>query len=350
MAVTGRRVNQRSKQRKRPTQMDVARLAEVSQPVVSYVLSGDARASVAAETRQRVLDAIEQLGYVPHHAARSLRGQRTFTIAGIIPDITNPFYPAFERGIQDVAEAAGYDLITYNTDGLLEKERKSLRSALAGRVDGIIVTPFQIPLTECVPLVDNGVAVVAFSLETPPPGAALDTFAIDSAAAATTAVTYLIERGHRRIGMVAGEENTPPRELRVRGYREALSARGLLFDSMLVRGSDFNEAGGYQAARELLRLSARPTAIFAANDLMAFGAMAAIREAGLRIPDDVAIVGFDDIPAARLVEPPLTTIAQYPERLGARAAELLLERLRAETQPAGRHVPMPFDLVVRASA
>jgi LacI family transcriptional regulator len=330
--------------------MDVARLAEVSQPVVSYVLSGDARASVAAETRQRVLDAIEQLGYVPHHAARSLRGQRTFTIAGIIPDITNPFYPAFERGIQDVAEAAGYDLITYNTDGLLAKERKSLRSALAGRVDGIIVTPFQIPLEECAQLVDKGVAVVALTLDPPPPGAALDTLAIDSMAAAMTAVTYLIERGHRRIGMVAGEEDTPPRELRVRGYREALSARGLLFDSMLVRGAEFNEAGGHQAAQELLRLPERPTAIFAANDLMAFGAMAAVREAGLRIPDNVAVVGFDDIPAARLVEPPLTTIAQYPERLGARAAELLLERLRAETPPVGRQIPMPFDLVVRASA
>ena len=117
---------------------------------------------------------------------------------------------------------------------------------------------------------------------------------------------------------------------------------------MLVRGADFNEAGGLSArARSCLRLSERPTAIFAANDLMAMGAMAAIREAGLRIPDDVAIVGFDDVPAARLVEPPLTTIAQYPERLGARAAELLLERLSGDGPPEGRHVLMPFDLIVR---
>jgi LacI family transcriptional regulator len=328
----------------------VARLAEVSQPVVSYVLSGDSRASVAADTRQRVLDAIEQLGYVPHHAARSLRGQRTYTIAGIIPDITNPFYPAFERGIQDVAEAAGYDLITYNTDGLLEKERKCLRSALAGRVDGIIITPFRVPLSECVHLVEEGVAVVALTHEQPPADAALDTLAIDSTAAAMAAVTYLTERGHHRIGMVAGEAGTPPREDRVRGYIEALSARHLHFDSMLVRGADFSEAGGFQATRELLRLPQRPTALFAANDLMAIGAMAACREVGLRIPDDIAIVGFDDIPAARLVEPPLTTVAQYPERLGAHAAELLLQRLAEEGPPDGRHVAMPFDLIIRASA
>jgi LacI family transcriptional regulator len=329
----------------------VARLAAVSQPVVSYVLSGDPHAPVAPGTRQRVLAAISQLGYLPDHSARSLRRRRTSTVAGIIPDITNPFYPAFERGIQDVAEREGYDLITYNTDGILEKERKCLRSALAGRVDGVIITPFRVPLAECAALVESGVAVVALTPELPPHGVEpLDTLSIDCVAAARTAVTYLIARGHRRIGMVAGEAGTPPREDRVRGYTEALREQGLLFDRMLVRGADFSEAGGYAAAQELLRLAERPSAIFAANDLMAMGAVAALREAGLDVPHDVAIVGFDDIPAARLVSPPLTTIAQYPERLGARAAQLLLERLAGEGPPNGRRVEMPFDLILRQSA
>jgi LacI family transcriptional regulator len=326
-------------------------MAAVSQPVVSYVLSGDPDAPVAAATRQRVLEAIEQLGYVPDHTARSLRSRRTFTIAGVIPDITNPFYPAFERGIQDVAEAAGYDLITYNTDGKLEKERKFLRSALAGRVDGIIITPFHVPMAECAALVEAGVATVALTAVQPEPDSPpLDTVGIDNVAAARTAVMYLIERGHRRIGMVAGEAGTPPREDRVRGYSDALCEQGLLFDQMLVRGSDFTETGGYAGTQELLRLAEPPTALFAANDLMAMGAMAALSEAGLRVPVDMAVVGFDDIPAARLVAPPLTTIAQYPERLGAMAAQLLLERLSGEGPPEGRRVMMPFDLVIRSSA
>ena len=338
-------------QRKRPTQADVARLAAVSQPVVSYVLSGDPLAPVAPATRQRVLEAIAALGYVPDHAARSLRRRRTSTIASVIPDITNPFYPAFERGIQDVAEDAGYDLIAYNTDGKLERERKFLRSALAGRVDGIIVTPFHVSLSECAGLVAQGIAVVALTSEQPPlADPPLDTLAIDGAAAARRAVTYLIDRGHRRIGMVAGEPGTPPREARVRGYVEALTERGLRVDQMLVRGADFNEEGGYVAMQELLRLANRPSAVFAANDLMAFGAMTAAREVGLRIPEDVAIAGFDDIPAARLVQPPLTTVAQYPHRLGVRAAELLLERLRGAAPAWGRYELMPFDLIVRQSA
>ena len=281
---------------------------------------------------------------------RSLRQRRTNTIAGVIPDITNPFYPAFERGIQDVAERSGFDLITYNTDGKMEKERKFLQSALAGRVDGVIITPFHLPLTECLELVRAGVAVVALTSEPPIAEPPLDTLAIDSVAAARAAVMYLIERGHRRIGMVAGEAGTPPREDRVRGYEAALAEHGLLYDRMLVRGADFTEAGGYGATIELLRLSERPSAIFAANDLMAMGATAAIRGAGLRIPEDVAIVGFDDVPAARLVEPPLTTVAQYPERQGACAAELLMERLAGEGPAEGRRVSMPFDLIVRRSA
>ena len=337
--------------RKRPTQADVARLAAVSQPVVSYVLSESAAMPVAAETRQRVLDAIATLDYVPDHNARSLRRRRTFTIAGIIPDITNPFYPAFERAIQDVAEPAGFDLITYNTDGDLEKERKCLRSALAGRVDGVIITPFRVPLAECAQLVKAGIPVVALTSEVPPSGdTPLDTLSIDGIAAARVAVDYLIDRGHRRIGMVAGDAGTPPRESRVLGYIEALRRRELLFDRMLVRGSDFTETGGYDAAAELLRLAIPPTAIFAANDLMALGAMTAVREAGLRIPDNIAIVGFDDIPAARLITPALTTVAQYPDQLGTRAAELLTERLAGGAAPHSQRIDMPFDLIVRASA
>jgi LacI family transcriptional regulator len=250
-----------------------------------------------------------------------------------------------------VTDAAGDDLITYNTDGEIERERKFRCSALEGRVDGVVITPFHVPLRECAILAAAGVAVVALTTEPPPEDAApLNTLAIDCVAAARTAVDYLIAQGHTRIGMVAGEAGTPPREDRVRGYTQALQEHGLLFDRMLVRGADFKEQGGDHATQGLLRLAERPTAFFAANNLMAMGAMSALREAGLRVPRDIAVIGFDDIPGTRLVDPALTTIAQYPERLGARAAQLLLDRLGVGGPATGRHIEMPFGLVVRQSA
>ena len=343
-------MTQSSTRRKRPTQADVARLAAVSQPVVSYVLSDNPLASVAPATRRRVLEAIAQLGYVPDATARSLRTRKTSTIAGIIPDITNPFYPAFERGIQDVAERHGYDLIVANTDGDPEKEARCLRSALQGRVDGLIGVFFHVSVTELRPLLERPMPVVR--LEAAPKLAGplpLDNLCVDNAAAARDAVAYLIGRGHRTIGMIAGRDG--PRAARVRGYRRALAEHDLPADDRLIVEGDFRKGGGERATRELLARTPRPTAIFAANDVMAMGALIAVRAAGLRVPADVAVVGFDDIFAAKLVSPPLTTVAQFPERLGRRAAELLLERLDGRA-PAdgGRSEELPYELIVRESA
>jgi LacI family transcriptional regulator len=335
--------------RKRPTQADVARLAAVSQPVVSYVLSGDAAAPVSPETRRRVLAAIEELGYVPDRAARSLRLRRTLTIAGVIPDITNPFYPAFERGIQDVAERHGHDLIVYNTDGDPAKEARCLRALLDGRVDGVVAVFFHLSARDLRPLLERHVAVVRLEAGPKRVGALpLDNVYVDNAAAARDAVAYLLDRGHRRIGTIAGRGG--PRQARLQGYRRALAERGVPVDERLVCLTVFAEGGGQAAMAQLLALTPRPTAVFAANDLMAMGALIALREAGLRAPDDVAVVGFDDIPAARLVEPPLTTVAQFPERLGRRAAEFLFERLAGTAPPGGRSEAMPYELVVRRSA
>jgi len=333
---------------KRPTQADVARLAAVSQPVVSYVLNTDALVPVAPETRRRVLAAIAQLGYVPDRAARSLRLRKTFTIAGIIPDITNAFYPAFERGIQDVAESRGYDVIVYNTDGEAEKEARCLSSA-QGRVDGIIAVFFHMTANDLRPLLERQVAVVrleATRQETGP--LPLDNLYVDNVAAARDAVAYLIGRGHRRIGMIAGRGG--PRQPRVLGYRRALAEHGIPFAPRLVRETEFVEGGGYETMRELLQWSPQPTAVFAANDLLAMGALVALREAGLQVPADVAVVGFDDIPVARLVDPPLTTVAQFPRQLGRRAAEILFERLTGAALEGGRCEERPYELVVRASA
>jgi len=337
------------KRKKRPTQADVARLAEVSQATVSQVLNASTTSAVPETTRNRILAAARSLGYAPHHAARSLRTQRTHAIAAIIPDITNPFYPAFARGIQDAAEARGYDLVVYNTDGDAERERKYLLSAQHGRVDGVISVLFNPMIAELAGLLDTGVGVVLLRPEASPPGdLPIDCIYVNNAAAAHAVVAHLIERGHRRIAMLSGQSG--PHDLRIRGYRDALAEHGLPFDPGLLRESGYTEVGGYHGMQALLQAGEPFTAVFAANDLMAIGALLAIQESGRRAPDDIAVAGLDDIPAARLVTPPLTTITQFQDQLGRRAADLLIDRLTGQAPEQPRCEEMPFQLIVRRSS
>lgn len=338
-----------SETNRRPTQADVARLAGVSQAMVSYVLNNTPSVTIPDDTRQRVLDAIESLGYVPYSAGRNLRTRKSFTIAGIIPDITNPFYPAFERGIQDVAREHGHDLITCNTDGIAAHEHAYLRLAQQGRVDGLVAVFFHLTSVQLRPLLEQGVAIVRLEPGRKRVGPLpLDNIYVDNMSAAREATTYLIERGHRHIAMLAGRSG--PQQARVRGYRQAMTEAGLTESDMLVHGSGFTEDAGYRDMQHILASEPRPTAVFAANDLIAMGALIALRHAGLRVPEDIAIIGFDDIPAARLVNPPLTTVSQFPEHLGRRAAEMLFERLGGTVTGRGRSELMPHRIIVRESA
>jgi LacI family transcriptional regulator len=173
---------------------------------------------------------------------------------------------------------------------------------------------------------------------------------IDNARAAYDLVSYLLERGYNCIGMIAGEEDTPPRLGRIRGYSRALAERNIHLDEILIRGGYYHQSGGYQGMRDLLSLSRRPNAVFAANDLMAMGALVAVREAGLRVPEDIAIAGFDDIPAAALVDPPLTTVTQFQDQIGRRATEMLFERINGTAPEEMRAVEMPYQLIIRKSA
>lgn len=333
---------------RRPTQADVARAAGVSQAMVSYVLNNKGTVTAPEATRTRILDVVAQLGYIPDRHAQILRTGKTYTIACVIPDITNPFYPAFARGIQDVAEGRGYDFISYNTDGTAEKEERCLRSLQQGHVDGVIATLFHLKAAEMRPLWERGIAIVRFEARRPRPiDAPIDFIYLDNQAAAHAMVSYLIDRGHTRIGMIAGHQG--PRSARVRGYRDVLAERGIAVDEDLIRDSGFNEEGGYRGMTDLLACASPPTAVFAANDLIALGAMMAVREAGLRVPTDIAIAGFDDIPAARFVSPPLTTMAQSEQSIGRRAAAMVLERLNDAATGTGRCEEMPYKLVVRGS-
>jgi LacI family transcriptional regulator len=331
-----------------PTQKDIAGLAKVSQATVSLVLNGVGESSVPLVTQRKVLRAAKKLGYVPNRVAQSLRTRRTKTIACIVPDITNPFYPALERGAQKSAETHGYDVLTCNTDGLSANERKCMDRLLEGRVDGVIGVFFHVTARDLLPLLEREIAVVRIEANPKKVGSwPLDNLFVDNVSGAKAATEYLIGRGHRRIAMIAGTGG--PESNRVSGYLQAL--RDASLTPQLASHGDFNEEGGYRATKEILAPGARPTAIFAANDLMALGAMTAIREAGLTIPDDIALMGFDDIFAARFVTPPLSTINMFQSELGRVAAEMVIERLNElPPQTSGRQRQMPFEVVKRQSA
>jgi LacI family transcriptional regulator len=326
----------------------VARLAGVSQATVSYIFNDTPAIRIPEATRLRIQAAIAELGYEPDRAARTLRTRKTHTIACIIPDITNPFYPALLRGIQDEAGSQDYDVLTYNTDGQPEKEARCLRSVQQGRVDGVISVLFHQTAAQLRDLLERGISVVRLESEQKEAGVwPIDNVYVDSVAAARTIVTHLVDRGHRRIAVIGGRRG--PRPARVLGYLRALSEHGIELDDRLIREGEFQEHEARVAMRQLLSLASPPTAVFAVNDLMAIGALVAIRDVGLHVPEAIAVAGFDDIPAAQFVSPTLTTIAQHPERLGRRAAAMLLERLRGEAPSHGRCEEMPYELVVRES-
>jgi LacI family transcriptional regulator len=321
--------------------------------MVSYVLNNNANISIPPETRQRILDAIAQLDYVPNRAARELRTNQTRTIMCVVPDITNQFHTVFARGIQKVTRQHGYEFILYNTDRSASIERGSLQFIQQGRVDGVIMTVFYVRATDLIPLLEKGIAVVAQGPNIMPRQVRdypLDSLHVDDSGAAHAAMTYLIERGHERIGMIAGNVGSPPRIRRERGYRETLREHGIEVDEALIVDGDFQIEGGYLGMKELLAQSPLVTAVFAASDLMAIGALRAIKEVGLTVPDDISIIGFDDIPLARLVTPALTTVAQFQEEMGVRAAQMLFERLEESAPDGGRHEVMPYELIVRESA
>ena len=330
---------------RRITQKDVAQRAGVSQAMVSIALSRNTSA-VPVETLDRINAAAAELGYVPNRFAQALKTNRTMTIACIVPDITNPYYPALIRGIQSVAESQSYDVIAVNTDGQADRERHFLNWSRQGRVDGVIGVFWTLRAQDFVDVLKAGVPVVRIEPTRKSTGdIPLDNIYVDNLAASYAMVRHLIGRGHLGISMVAGRGG--PQTVRVDGYMTALAEAGGEPD--VVLDEQFNEEGGFRAAQVILARKVRPTAIFAANDLMAIGVMQALREAELSVPGDVAVAGFDDISAARLVSPGLTTVAQFQYDIGVRAAEILLGRLHETTPGTGTAVEMPFQMIERGS-
>lgn len=329
---------------------DVAKLANVSQSTVSRVLNGtEDGIPIGEETRQRVMEAVETLGYYPNLYAGSLRGQKTFMLAMMVADIANPFYHPMVRAVQDVAHTHRYDVMIANTDHTRDGEMAFVESVIRRPVDGIILVPYHLTETDLERLmVRSGGAVATLGQHVNHPQ--VDTVYADDERAVLEAITWLIrERGHRRIGFIGVTSSFSVGVRRREAFLKAMRHAGLPIYPELFEIGDWSSESGEHAMNVFLALSNPPTAVFAVNDLMAIGAMEAVQKAGRCVPQDVAVLGFDDIPPATWVRPRLTTIAQHPAEMGRVMATAVFERILGEYSGLGRRFEVPCRLIVRES-
>lgn len=332
-----------------PTMADVARSAGVSVATVSHVLN-DTR-PVLPHTRQAVLDAIDELGYTPNTLARSLVTSRTRSIGLAVSAISNPYFTEILQGVEASALEHGYSLLIADPHDDPGHERKVVQLLHERRVDGMIVAPSADPRELVAYLGRHDVPTVLLDrlLDSPADGVArFDQVCADSAEPTAELVTHLAGLGHRRIALVAGRPGLSTTRERITGYRHGLATAGLPYDERLVVHGDSEAAGAERATAALLSLAAPPTGLVTANNAMTIGALRALRERGLSVPDDIALCCFDDFPWADLFAPRLTAIAQPSKDLGAQAVRLLLDRLAAPDRPA-RTVRLTCTFVHRTS-
>ena len=335
------------------TSRDVAKRAGVSRTTVSFVLNDVEGSNISPATRRRVLAVAEELGYVPHAAAQALAGQRTQIIGLVFPRSyhhlpTHFFLLQILDGLLDVVQENGLRLLI---DSLGESQGKQsyLELVRAKRIDGLIVLDPRSDNPALQALAEDGFPLVLIGDLA---GAKICSVDVDNRAAAAVAVAHLLARGHRRIACITNAPLSGYRvtEERLLGYRDALAAAGVAFDKSLVRYGEYTPESGFSSMNSLLdEVAPPPTAAFVASDVVAFGAMAAIQQRHLRIPEDIAVVGFDDVPLARFVNPPLTTVQLPAAEQGRRAGELLLD-LILKRADAGRRVLLDTALIVRASS
>jgi LacI family transcriptional regulator len=332
--------------RKKPniTIIDVARESGVSYSTVSRVLSGFE--FVKESTRKRVLETAERLGYVANLQARSLAGGRSQIVGLLVPSLDNSYIGEITRGVDEELAKTNYNLMLYTTHRQMGKEAAYVHTIANGLSDGLLLLVPSVPTSYLDALHERSFPYVLIDQT--------DTTGKSSVVNSTNwqgaydATKYLIELGHRRIGFITGMMELSSSTDRLEGYKAALADHNISFVEELTATGDFQRQGGYLGAQKLLELSTHPTAIFASNDLSAFGAMEAIREHGLSIPNDISILGFDDIPQAEMTHPKLTTVRQPLDQMGRVAVKLLLEHIENPDRPA-RHVTLATRLVVRDS-
>lgn len=328
------------------TLRDVAREAKVSVSTASRYVRQDGY--VSPQAGHRISAAMRQLGYRPNGVARSLRHKRTSTLALVVPEIENPFFTTVSRGVEDVANAAGYAVIFCNTDENEEKQARYLHALLERKIDGLLVVPCGAGAGEqCRMLANAGEPFVFIDREVA--GIAADAVVGDNEDGACRLMRHLLTLGHRRIGLVGGNPRDSVSWQRRAGYTAALVDAGITVDPVLVCEADWSMESGWHCTRDLLGLEQPPTALFCTNNLLAVGALMALREAGARVPEDVALVCFEDIELASLLDPWLTVAVQPALEMGVRAATLLLARLAGQAAPPPVREVLPVQLIVRRS-
>jgi LacI family transcriptional regulator, repressor for deo operon, udp, cdd, tsx, nupC, and nupG len=322
---------------------DVAKLANVSTATVSRVLRN--ADNVTEETRKRVLEAIEKLNYQPNVLGRYLRRMETETVLVVVPDITNPFFSKVLRGIESVAIQNGYQVLLGDTQNNVRLEEEYLNLLRQKQVDGTIFLTARISRELIEEMSRQFPVVLACEYFE---GAKIPTVSIDNISSARKATEHLIKLGHRRIAHLSGPMNIILSRDRLRGYQQAMMQYELDIDPVLIQEGDFTYELGYNLTLKLLALEKPPTAIFAANDEMAIGAIKAIRKLSLRVPDDIAVVGFDDIKIASIFEPNLTTISQPMFEIGEKAMNLLLQLIEGNELDKRQFV-LEDTLIIRDS-
>jgi DNA-binding LacI/PurR family transcriptional regulator len=337
----------------RVTIHDVARQAQVSTSTVSLVLNGKLK-RMRPDTSERVLKAVAELGYEANHMARALKTGFVPTIGLVVPTVANPFWGEFARYVESAAEKKNYQVLLCNGERSSEREQRYVEAMLVRGIRGVILGSSPLSLQHLRGVMQRGLQVVAFDR---PADLATDSVRVDNQLGARLAVTHLLELGHRRIGFVSGTVSSANRRDRLEGYRQTLRAAGIEAKDDLIWLESVTPADGGEEATEIGRVAAlsllsrpdRPTALFAINDMVAVGLYAGIRELGLRVPQDVSVVGFDDIHLCRLMSPPITTVRQPLEQLMRSAVELLIGRMENRHEGSPEHITLVPELMVRGS-
>lgn len=311
---------------------------------MSHVLN--ATIPVKEDLRRRVYESINTLGYKPNKLARGFRRNQTNLLGMVIPDIVNPFFPALVRGAEDGAHQASYNLVLCNTDNDPEKEAQYLEELRDHRMAGVILIPSaDFAATN---LIKRAGDIPIVCLDRRPPYWQGDSVTGDNFKGSVAATQHLLQLEHRRIAMISGPHQVSNAIERREGFCTAMRKHNVPIEPGYIQEGQYNRISGYEKTRILLTLRPRPTAILAANDLMAYGALMAIREAGLNCPKDISLVGFDDLELSDLTDPPLTTVAQPVYQMGAEGVNLLLKRISGSRQPAVQ-LELPTDLTLRRS-
>ena len=327
------------------TIQDVARRAGVAPITASRVLNHSGYAS--EETRARVEEAAAALGYVPNSLARGLRSKRTNTLALVMTDITNPFFTLIARGVEDTASNSGYTVIFCNTDESEAEEEKYLNILVQKQVDGVLLVPACSNTQSLKFLRSNEIPFVLIDRSVP--DARADLIRCDTEQGAFNLTRHLIELGHERIVAITGPREVSTSQDRASGYERAMKESGLA-DFVQVCYGSFTQDSGYELTSQILSLHPRPTAFFGGNNFISIGILKALRDAGLGVPGDMSVVGFDDLPASLIVDPFLTVAAQPAYQMGCQATELLLKRIAGQLPEASQEIILPTEMIVRRSS